>query len=286
MQNALLFADSDDLEHPPAAPRSGNPDLKQWFTPEWCAEALVEQFLPNLSSSDFVLEPSCGPGAFLKAIPEDVPALGVEIDPMLARIAREQTGRQVITGDFTQVNLPEGITAIVGNPPFDLDLFERFLSRSNRLLPDLSSASFLLPAYFFNTFGRVNAWREHWSMKVHIIPRGLFPGITCPLTFCAFTKDGRRDMVGFALYAELGAVRNLSERAQKVLESGRPHKSVWRALVEDTLQSLGGRATLDQIYRIIEPRRPSSTAFWREKIRQQLQQHFVHCGRGEYAMAA
>lgn len=92
-------------------------ELSQWFTPEWAAAMLVEKYFSSLSGSDLVLEPSCGRGAFLKAIPEHVPVVGVEIDPQLAQIARDTTGRRVITGDFNTVNLPEGVTAIVGNPP-------------------------------------------------------------------------------------------------------------------------------------------------------------------------
>ena len=123
-------------------------------------------------------------------------------------------------------------------------------------------------------------------MQVELVPRGLFPGITLPLSFCVFRKDRRRDLVGFALYAELAAVRNLSKKAQDVLQHGRPHKSVWRALVDDTLQLLGGKATLAAIYEAIEPKRPTETAFWREKVRQQLQLHFIRTGQGEYALAA
>jgi hypothetical protein len=284
MQNSLF----DTL----AAPDSENaefeqkPELSQWFTPEWAAALLVERYFPSLSGSDLVLEPSCGRGAFLKAIPDHVPVIGVEIDPELAQIARDTTGRKVITGDYNRVLLPEGITAIVGNPPFELDIFDKFLARSHRILPDLSKCGFLLPAYFYQTYGNVLKWSESWSMQVDLVPRGLFPGIKFPLSFCVFRKDRRRNMVGFALYAELADVRNLCKQAQDVLQSGRPHKSVWRALIEDTLQLLGGKATLDTIYEAIEPKRPTSTAFWREKVRQQLQLHFTRIRQGEYALAA
>ncbi len=48
---------------------------------------------------------------------------------------------------------------------------------------------------------------------------------------------------------------------------------------------LGGKATLLAIYRAIEPKRPTETAFWCEKVRQQLQTYFMHTGPGEYALA-
>jgi len=288
IETPTLFSPSDlsglDDTETPQVP-DANPALSQWFTPAWAAAMLVDRYFPTLSSGDLVLEPAAGRGAFLQAVPDHVPAIGVEIDPELAQSARDITGRTVITGDFRTVSLPEGITAILGNPPFVLNLFDEFLSRSYRLLPEFSKAGFLIPAYFYQTAKNVLSWRENWSMHVEFIPRALFPGIKFPITFCTFRKDGRRDMVGFALYGELADVRNLSARAQEVLQNGRARKSVWRALVQDTLEQLGGRATLDQIYRHIEPRRPTATAFWREKVRQQLQSFFVHRGPGEWALS-
>lgn len=69
--------------------------LCQWFTPAWLAEALVERHFSRLDAADLVLEPTCGAGAFLRAIPAHVPAIGVEIDPALAAAARA-TGREVL----------------------------------------------------------------------------------------------------------------------------------------------------------------------------------------------
>lgn len=63
-------------------------DLCQWFTPERLAEAIVRRYFGDLSERDVVLEPSCGPGAFLRAIPASTRAIGVEIDPALAEEAR------------------------------------------------------------------------------------------------------------------------------------------------------------------------------------------------------
>jgi site-specific DNA-methyltransferase (adenine-specific) len=278
-----LFCDLGEL---PEAEQELNPALSQWFTPEWAAAALVDKYLGDLSPADLVVEPSCGLGSFIKAIPEDVPVIGVEIDPDLAERARANTGRTILTGDFGTVPLPDGITAVVGNPPFVVPIIEQFLARAHRILPVNGRCGLLLPAYAFQTYGRVNRWNDKWSLQADMIPRGLFANLRLPLAFCTFHKDTRRQMVGLALYAEAGAVSNLAAHAKKILQHGRPRTSVWRSLVEDTLQRLGGRATLEQIYRSIEPRRPTATAFWREKVRQQLQTYFIHCGLGEYALAA
>ena len=102
----------DELGTEDSSELQANPGFSQWFTPEWAAQALVERYFPGLSSSDFVVEPSCGAGAFLKAIPDEVPVVGVEIAPELAR---QNTGRHVITGDFATATLPSSVTAAIEN---------------------------------------------------------------------------------------------------------------------------------------------------------------------------
>jgi hypothetical protein len=42
-------------------------------------------------------------------------------------------------------------------------------------------------------------------------------------------------------------VDRMNARARTILRDGRPRKGVWKALVEDVLLELGGRATLTQI---------------------------------------
>src|SRR3546814_16205788 len=86
-------------------------------TPLYAAERLVERHFPDLGAKDLVLEPSCGIGAFLRAIPATTSAIGVEIDPERAAIARKRSGRPVITGDFCSVHIYARPTAILGTPP-------------------------------------------------------------------------------------------------------------------------------------------------------------------------
>jgi site-specific DNA-methyltransferase (adenine-specific) len=90
--------------------------LNQFFTPTWAAELIVQHFYPDLSERDTVLEAGCGDGRFLMAVPEDVDAYGVEIDPTLIDEARHNTGREIIQGDFRKVDLPRRPTVVLGNP--------------------------------------------------------------------------------------------------------------------------------------------------------------------------
>jgi len=252
----------------------------QFWTPEWAAIELVDRFFPDLKPTDLVLEPSCGLGAFLKAIPADVPAIGVEIDPFVSEQCRENTGRRVITGDFISIALPEGITVAVGNPPFSVPLIQSFLHRLVNL-PELQRCGLLLPAYALQTHNTVERWRSNWSLRAELIPRRLFPRLRLPLLFVKFIRDQRRDMIGFALYDQAVDIDKMPSRYKEVLTFGRPRQGAWRALVTEVLGELG-EADLGAIYAAIEPRRPTPNAWWREKVRQVLQLHFIRVGNGRW----
>lgn len=260
-------------------------DLSQYFTPEWAASELVERFFADLGPSDLVVEPSAGLGAFLKALPASVPAFGVEIDPEVAQRARENTGREILTGDFCMVPLPPGVTAMVGNPPFHVPTIDRFIKRAGVILPEGGRCGFLLPAYAMQTHNTVMEWHRHFSLAAEVIPRRLFPRLRLPLLFVMFTREEQRKMIGFALYREAVEVDRMDPDARRVIEDGRPRRGVWRALVEATLEKLGGEADLSAIYSAIEPRRPTPNAWWKEKVRQVLQLHFVPVSTGRWRLA-
>lgn len=255
--------------------------LCQHFTPDWAALELVERFFGDLSSSDLVIEPSCGRGAFLRALPDAVPAIGVEIDPELAAEAIRTTGRRVITGDFRMVDLPPA-TAIIGNPPFPLRLVQQFLDRAWHLLPTDGRVGFILPCYVLQTASTVDHLARHWSMRQHLIPRNLFGRINHPLCFVQLTKGVTRGMVGFALFGELHAVNRLQARYRELLANG--EGSVWGAIVRAALEALGGRAELQAIYHEIEGHRPTSNTFWQAKVRQTLQRIAVRVDAATWAL--
>lgn len=282
---------SEGLERAPRAgvkaeAGGGSEALCQYMTPLWLAEALVSRHFPQLDGRDIVLEPSCGMGAFLKAVPAWVPAIGVEIDDQLAAIAREETGRAIITGDFLTVDLGVRPTAIIGNPPFRVDLIGRFLTRAHQLLPEGARAGFLLPAYAMQTSRRVADYLELWSIAAEIIPRDAFPRLREPLIFAVFSKDIRKILVGVALINEAADVLDLPEPYRTAVRTTRG--SLWRQVCEIALRRLGGEAGLADIYRELERARPTRNNFWREKIRQVLRTStttFKALGDGRYALA-
>jgi predicted RNA methylase len=269
MKAQTLFPDIFG-DAPSAIPR-GAVGLEQYWTPAWASESLMEHFFPNLTASDGVIDPACGLGSFLQAIPAHVPAIGVEIDPTLISAARENTGRNVICGDFTTIPLDFKPTVIVGNPPFAIATVRAFLARAYQLLPRDGRCGFLLPAHAFQHAHTVTDLHKDWSISQRAIPRDIFHGLSTPLVFAMFVKEEQRRLVGFALYEECNAVKRMPKPMRYLLIKGSPRKTSWRTLVEFVLTQLGGKAKLDSIYAHVAPLRHTENQWWREKVRQVLQ---------------
>lgn len=259
--------------------------LGQYPTPFWVAEALVGRHFPKLDTGDMVIEPSCGPGAFLAAIPEHVPAMGIDIDAKMVAVARQNTGRPVLQGDFANIPLNVTPTVILGNPPFNLSLIDRFLDRAYELLPEGGRCGLLLPSYAFQTASRVAGYADRWSLFQEMIPRNVFPGLSIPLLFALFGKDRQRTMIGFALYREAADVQRLAQPYRGIVAG--TGGSVWRRVVEAALRALGGEGDLQDIYRELEHNRPFETKFWREEIRRTVRRYaesFLPLSGGRYRL--
>lgn len=257
--------------------------LGQFFTPAWAAEYLWDAHFGHLTSKAMVWEPTCGPGMLLAAIPGHIPCIGTEIDPRLAQRARIASGRPVITGSCLEVELPP-ITAVFGNPPFSSPLFKRLMDRCSLLLQEGQKAGFILPAYFFAYAQQVMKFNRKWTLSQEIIPKDLFPRLSKPLIFGSFTRDSRPQLIGFRLFPELAAIKELSARVQEDLSTRiNGTRSVWRETVKQVITDLGGTAHLSDIYRHMEGRRPTDNQYWKEKIRQVCQQSFSWVEEGVYS---
>lgn len=274
-----------DLFGPTAIPNQQGYDhsLGQYMTPSWAAEAIVEHALPRFADGAIVIEPSCGIGRFLDVLPKRYRNIGIELDHELAGRAIA-AGHEVVIGDYRTCDLPvDRADAVIGNPPFDLDVFEGFLDRSHPLLDDGGQVVMLLPAYFFQTAANVVRWNERWSLTQEMMPRNVFRGLSKPLMLARFTRDPKPSLSGLILYHEAAAVQDIPSAYRVALEEGR---SGWQAAVEAAIGNLGGKADLQAIYREIEPRRPTRTQFWKEKVRQTLQRRFEKDGHGAWRKAA
>lgn len=284
---AELFAPPQGIVTPFPLQAGPRPQLEQFFTPEWSAVRLIEEFFPYLGRDDFVVEPSCGPGSFLKAIPEHVPAMGVEVDADLAALARDNTGREVVCGDFRTVALPRNPTAIVGNPPWNVADVKAFLARAHRLLPESGACGFILPAHRLSYSGPVLEWAKQWSIQQTMLPKSLFPRLSWPIVFAQFRKERVRTTVGFFLFEEAEAVKSAPKNVRLVLVNGKKRVGLWRAVVETAMRDLGRPAFPHEICAAVEGRKPRPIPTWRDTVRRTLQEGpFVRSQDGRWALAA
>jgi site-specific DNA-methyltransferase (adenine-specific) len=263
-------------------------ELGQYFTPAWFAQMLYDEHFSHLTERDVVWEPAAGIGACLAAIPAHVQAHGTEIDPCLARIAAERTGRRVDVGDFCTAPMPEGVSAVFGNPPFELALVEKLLARCAPVLSEGNSCGLVLPAYFFQTSSTVVRLNSKWTISHSMIPRDLFNRpvqMVKPLIFALFTRDNAPRLVGFCGYQETKETRELPEKSQRLMdESFNGPRSVWREVLATVLRELGGEAPLSAIYRAVEGRRPTGNPAWKEQLRKVAKAHFTWVAEGVYAL--
>jgi hypothetical protein len=275
----------DTLFQMPAAPWTFNPANKsQALTPAWAGRELWEAFFSDLGETDSVLEPTCGDGRMLQAVPPAVPAFGVEIDPGLAHAARARTGRLVLTGDVLKVDFPQRFNAVFGNPPFEAAFMDQLLARLVAEMDDGGRCGLIVPAYFMQTPSRVIRWNRDWSLAAELLPRTLFPRLSKPIIFALFTKDPVPSLRGLRLFIEADAVEHLKPAMRRMMTEG---KGLWSEVVAVSLHELGGEAPLDQIYSRVSNRRPTENQWWREKVRQTLQRGpFENRGRGVWALKA
>lgn len=261
-------------------------DNSQFFTPAWVAEIVYDAHLSHLTSQDLLWEPTCGIGNMLAAVPAHVPAFGTELDADLAEHARIATGRNVITADALKVDLPTGITALFGNPPWEYDFFSALMQRAASILDLGNRAVFIIPAYFFQTSRTLVAlYKNKWTISQEIAPRDIFPGLIKPMVIATFIRDNNPQLIGFRLFHEAAEMRELPEEVQDMMANKvAGPRSTWREIVKTVLTELGGVGTLRDIYKRMEGRRPTDTAYWKEQIRKQLQLYFTPVSEGTWSL--
>lgn len=258
-------------------------DHGQYMTPAYAARQLWEELFGDATERDIVVEPTCGDGRMLSAVPSWIEARGYEIDPVLADLARTRTGRPVVTGDFLGATLPPRVTIAWGNPPFRAGFVDQMLEKLVDSMPDGGRAGFIVPAYFLQSPSRVLRWNRSWTIAADLLPRTLWPRLMRPIVFATFTKDPSPVLRGLRLYVECDLATSVKKpiREQLVSGSGR-----WSEAVASALRELGGRANLPAIYATMLSRRPTENQHWREKVRQVLQQGpFRNVSRGEWELS-
>jgi hypothetical protein len=256
--------------------------LGQFMTPRWAAELLLER-LGTPVKGDVVLEPSCGRGAWLHAVGPQVEAVGVELDPKLAAIAAADTGRRIIVGDFTTVPIDVEPSHMIGNPPYSSELIAAFLRRTEELLTPGGIGGYLLPVHSFSFAAKTLEILKGFEVGIDLVPRDLYPRISFPLLFVKLKKSSQQKLIGFALFDEAIAIRTMRAEYRRVIQSGRT--PIWREISEMALRALGGEASLEQIYDVVEDFRGSSTnRFWRDRVRAEAGKHFERVTTGVFRL--
>lgn len=256
-------------------------ELGQYMTPRWAADLIVREHLADLGPSDVVVDPACGTGSWLHAIPNDVCAIGVEIDPALAAIAARDTGREIRVGDFAHMDLNDvEPTCLIGNPPYSAEAIRMFLERTRTLLPPRGRAIYLLPAHSFSFARTTLQLLRGFEVSVQIVPRDLYPRLSFPLILARLTKQSVTRLIGFALFEEAAALRSVHAAYRQILNSGR--KALWREVLMIALEALGGEGTLTEIYQLVETCVPSATPFWRDILRREAGEHADRIAPGRF----
>lgn len=212
----------------------------------------------------------------LAAVPSERWAVGVELDPVLASKAGDRCRHPVLCGDFLHAvkTLPPA-DVVFGNPPFVLSFFESLMAAVRRHARKSVQCGFLLPVYFFQTSRRCVRWAEDWHVSLNMLPRDLFPGLRLPICFAEFER-GRTGLTGFWLHKEL---QDLRDAGVSTVASSR----TWREIVRESLDRLGGRAALQDVYAQVAGNDHPLGTWWKAKVRQTLQRYFTRETRGVWS---
>jgi hypothetical protein len=134
-------------------------ELDRYYTPDAVADACVGVL--DLRGVRFVLEPSVGHGAWVRAIRSRLPdaeVLTCDLDPE----ARHEGDRHEVA-DFLTVAPPD-VDLIVGNPPFS-----EALAHVEHALTLAPAVGFLLRLAFLEGQNRAAFWRAHPAYEVHVL---------------------------------------------------------------------------------------------------------------------
>lgn len=224
-----------------------------YFTPLWAAELLWDKFMKPFDAK-LVCEPSCGTGSCLSIIPKEVEAYGCEIQSSLASIARKNSQREVIEGNFLEIEIKNGTTTFFGNPPFNMDFIQKMLQKISRESPS-SNCGFILPAYVLQTTNTVIQIANDWSIQPTLIPRNIFPGLSTPLIFALFTKEKEPVLENMFLYFEHNNYNQipswLREKLNQSKDLVKSHSGGWKSAIQSAIQFLGS-TDLNKIYQLFE----------------------------------
>lgn len=155
-------------------------DLQFYPTPQNVAEKMISDIW--FQDGNRVLEPSCGTGALLDALPRNIHAAGIEVNPDRARIAKAK-GYAVTVANFLEIPAPNSdnhkFDHVVMNPPFYGTHYAKHIAHAIKFLKPDGRLVAILPA---------SAWYDHG-----LLPEG---GNWKDLPVGSFAQSGTRIPTG------------------------------------------------------------------------------------------
>ena len=133
-----------------------------FFTSPWLVDWVIER-LPKSNSFNHILEPSGGAGAFIPSLEKmSTKVSAIDINPQHPKVS---------LGNFLESPLEEGITAVVGNPPFGRNCATgiAFIKRAASI-PTVDTIAFILPRTILRNGRCEEAARDFFVWYEHEIP--------------------------------------------------------------------------------------------------------------------
>ena len=138
-------------------------DHGQYMTPVWAARQLWDELFGDATARDVVVEPTCGDGRMLAAIPSWIEAHGYEIDPLRGM-------RLYVECDLAAATRPVGREEMVGGSGRGEDVVRA-------VLRGLGGRERLAEVYAA-MLGRLHADKRHWQEKIRqVLQRGPFRNV-------------------------------------------------------------------------------------------------------------
>ncbi len=151
---------------------NGVRDTRDFYeTPGWSVRAI----LPRLPLGGRILDPGCGNGAILRALQaagvKGMDVVGIELDPDLARVAREDASFawRVDCDDFLGATDRGSFDLVIGNPPYGLAM--EFVQQALSLAAPRNGTVAMLLRLGWLASQRRAAFHQARPCDVHVLPR-------------------------------------------------------------------------------------------------------------------
>jgi len=165
-------------------------DLDQWYTKPDVAEAFIKWC--RVTPEDRILEPSCGEGGLILAMPNHDNVRAFDIDDSKVEIVRAKCPRvRVEARDYMSWEADEQFDVVIMNSPYRNELDAKFIERATHHAPRVCG---LVRSVFLNGDKRSKLCHDHviYTRVQPLKDRPEFGGDSGPKTDFTFVECRRR----------------------------------------------------------------------------------------------